>query len=115
MCALHDIMAVANEVSSTNEVLANPLRVVILGIINSRNVISWTDLKTDLEKILGPINPNTLAFHLKKLIAKGYIVRMGNKEPKYRINQSIYNRLSEWERSKIEIISQKIMEMRKEE
>ncbi|MGC8578332.1 MAG: hypothetical protein ACP5M7_10125, partial [Thermoproteota archaeon] len=37
-----------------------------------------------VEEIFGPTNPNTLAFHIKKLVESGLMLRKGSPEsPKY--------------------------------
>jgi len=42
--------------------------------------MSWKELGDEVVKELGgPINPNTLNFHLHKLIQEGYVVTSGSR------------------------------------
>jgi len=62
------------------EVLANPMRVAILKFLLEDDA-GWNDLKRKLEKAgFGRVNPNTLAFHLTRLIEHGFVEKRGSPE-----------------------------------
>ena len=64
--------------------LANQLRVLILAIIALRREVYWYEVKEALERLVGPVNPNTLAFHINKLIEVGYVKRARpQRSPRY--------------------------------
>lgn len=80
------ILARADEVAKRHELLGHRLRTLILASVTALGEASWTDLKALLEAILGPVNPNTLAFHVKKLIDAGLLDRAGSpRSPIYRL------------------------------
>jgi DNA-binding HxlR family transcriptional regulator len=63
------------------DVLGNRLRVLILVILLARGRRSWNELKREIEDLIGsPINPNTLSFHLKKLIQSELVTKIGSIE-----------------------------------
>lgn len=79
-----EIEALISNITSKHEILANKIRVLILSIILMLNEAKWNDIKIILNKLVGPINPNTIAFHLKKLIEAKWVIRGGSVEaPKY--------------------------------
>jgi len=81
---VHEIRELASLTAERYEPLANPLRIIILYIISALGEARWSDVKLLLENILGRVNPNTLSFHLKKLIEAGLIVKTGAPEdPRY--------------------------------
>ena len=93
-----DLLTLAGKISSKHEILANKLRVVILAIIVALGNAKWSDIKILLEKTVGPVNPNTLAFHIKKLIEAGWIERSGSPEsPSYvaKIHEGVRKELTE--------------------
>ena len=62
------------------EVLANPIRVAILKFLLEDDA-GWNELKRKLEKAgFGRVNPNTLAFHLTRLIEHGFVEKRGSPE-----------------------------------
>ena len=62
------------------EILANPMRVAILKLLLEDDA-SWNELKMKLEKTgFGKVNPNTLAFHLTRLIEHGFVEKKGSPE-----------------------------------
>jgi DNA-binding PadR family transcriptional regulator len=66
------------------ETFSNIQRSLIALVIDKYGQISWSDLKTEVEKIKGPMNPNTLSFHLKKLQDENIISHGGtDKQPIY--------------------------------
>ena len=68
------ILDMARNISKSYEALSNEIRVLILAIVISFNKARWIEIRNTLEKILDKrINPNLLAFHLRKLIEYGLI------------------------------------------
>jgi|GEM_PF-3096240 DNA-binding transcriptional ArsR family regulator len=53
--------------------LGHPIRLKILSILIEREGAPWTDIVAELEKTMGRLNPNTVNFHLSKLILGGII------------------------------------------
>lgn len=69
-----NIMKLAKEISYEHEVLSNEIRVLILSIIIAYKEVKWTKIRNILEDILGKrLNPNIIAFHIRRLIEAGYI------------------------------------------
>jgi len=63
------------------DVLGNRLRILILVVLLARGRKSWNELKKEIEDLIGsPINPNTLSFHLKKLIQSELVTKIGSIE-----------------------------------
>ncbi len=84
LSALEKLLARVNEIAKESMALANPIRLLILTIIASRKSTSWLELKQTLEKLIGPVNPNTMAFHINKLVEVEYISREGpQRSPRY--------------------------------
>jgi DNA-binding transcriptional ArsR family regulator len=77
----------ADRISKKNESFSNPMRVLVVSIVLAKEEISWSQLKEILEKIVEiGVNPNTLSFHITKLVELGYLEKGGTKEqPLYRI------------------------------
>ncbi len=79
-----DKKALLNEiarVADKYDVLGNRLRILILVVLLARGRRSWNELKKEIEDLIGsPINPNTLSFHLKKLIQSELVTRIGSIE-----------------------------------
>jgi DNA-binding transcriptional ArsR family regulator len=83
--AIEQIVA---ERSKNCEVFSNPLRTFIALFVVAKGEVSWSELKNALEKRSGSINPNTLSFHISKLIETGFLKKVnGESQPKYRINE----------------------------
>ncbi|MCE4612294.1 MAG: helix-turn-helix domain-containing protein [Desulfurococcales archaeon] len=80
------ILAEADRIAGEHELLSHRVRVLILAAVSALGEASWTDIKTVLEKLLGPVNPNTLAFHIRKLVGEGVLERIGSHEsPIYKL------------------------------
>jgi DNA-binding HxlR family transcriptional regulator len=79
-----DKKALLNEIAriaDKYDVLGNRLRILILVVLLARGRKSWNELKKEIEDLIGsPINPNTLSFHLKKLIQSELVTRIGSIE-----------------------------------
>jgi len=74
------------EVSKKCELFSNPLRSLIISFAFVKKEVTWSELKKDLEQITGSINPNTLSFHIGRLIDAGFLDKAGTKEqPRYKI------------------------------
>lgn len=69
------ILRRAEEIAKRNELFSNPLRILVLASIVARGVASWSEVKSDLEELVGPVNPNTLAFHINRLVEAGVVER----------------------------------------
>ncbi len=64
---------------------SNPLRSLIAALITAKAELTWTELKTSLEKETGKVNPNTLSFHLSELANAGFIEKIDVRgQPRYR-------------------------------
>ncbi|BAA80200.2 hypothetical protein APE_1211.1 [Aeropyrum pernix K1] len=70
----------ADEIAGKHGLLSHRLRILILAATAAYGEASWTSLKTILESLLGPVNPNTLAFHTRKLMEAGLLRRAGSLE-----------------------------------
>ncbi|MFB3889575.1 MAG: hypothetical protein ACE14S_08795 [Candidatus Bathyarchaeia archaeon] len=78
-----------DKMSRECETFSNPIRTLIASLILAKQEINWTQLKELVEKITGnSINPNTLSFHIGRLVEMEYIEKVGTKEqPVYRIKK----------------------------
>jgi len=85
----------AGEWARKNETLSNPFRALLLAIIVSKKSATWNEIKNRLEEVWGEFNPNTLAFHLNRLIEAGLVekIPMGDRHV-YRPTQTGINRTS---------------------
>jgi len=84
-----EIESLIKKITKKHEALANPVRIHILSIVTALEECSWGEVKAILEGICGKINPNTLAFHIRKLMDCGLIVKGGSSEsPIYTANIS---------------------------
>ncbi len=73
-----------NERVGQCEIFSNMIRTLIALIVLNLEDTSWAEIKNCIENIMGPINPNTLSFHLNKLILNGLIKKTGTDEqPRY--------------------------------
>jgi len=80
------IQELATKLSQKCEVFSNPIRSLIVSLAIVRNDITWTELKKNLEELVGEMNPNTLSFHIGKLIDAGLLVKAGTElQPRYKI------------------------------
>jgi len=81
-----------NKISRDCEVFSNPIRTLILSLVFAGNEMNWTQIKEAVERITGnDINPNTLSFHIGKLVEMEYIQKVGTKEqPIYRIAKTSF-------------------------
>lgn len=81
---MKNIQEAINEHSRKCEVLASPIRNFIAVLAAAKGEITWSSLKSSLEKIHGSINPNTLSFHIGRLIEAGFLLKAGTEEqPRY--------------------------------
>lgn len=66
------------------DIFSNPIRSLIALTIHQIKEASWAEIKNNIEKITGPINPNTLSFHLTRLIESKLVKKIGTTEqPRY--------------------------------
>ncbi|HTP54855.1 MAG TPA: hypothetical protein VML94_07885 [Thermoplasmata archaeon] len=84
---MSNVTVAANELAEEARITSNAGRVLILAFLKSHGTSSWSELLAFLEKEIGPVNPNTLQFHMKVLIAAGWIKRSGSEQtPRYSIS-----------------------------
>ena len=75
-----------DEISKKCEIFSNPMRVLIVADIIAEKETNWSQLKQNIEKMTGSsINPNTLSFHVSKLVEANYLKKVGTAE------QPVYN------------------------
>lgn len=74
------VESLIEKIAKKHESLANPIRIHILSIVSALGEASWSKIKAMLESRYGQVNPNTLAFHIKKLIESDLISRSGSPE-----------------------------------
>ena len=68
------------------ELFSNPLRSFTAAFIAVKEEVTWSELKAAIEKWAGPVNPNTLSFHLGALIDAGFITKIDIRgQPRYKI------------------------------
>ncbi len=59
--------------------LANPYRLAILRLVATKGKASWVQLDRELETVFEKrINPNSLSFHLRKLIESQFLTQSGS-------------------------------------
>ncbi|MCP8316665.1 MAG: hypothetical protein H3Z52_10570 [archaeon] len=72
------VVNLLNEIYHKHEVLSNPLRTLILTIVLAQNEVSWNDVVGNLESVMKRrFNPNSISFHLKRLIDGGFVEKSG--------------------------------------
>ena len=66
------------------EIFSNPIRTTLALVIRARDEATWAEIKQSAEKITGVLNPNTISFHLNKLLKFGFIEKVGtDTQPRY--------------------------------
>jgi len=82
-----NVTVAASELAEEGRLVSNAGRVLILAYLKNHGTSSWSELLAFLEKELGPVNPNTLQFHIKVLIAANWIKRSGSEQsPRYSLS-----------------------------
>lgn len=82
------LVEAATRISKEHSALSNIYRTMTLGYLVAKKRGTWSDIKKFLESYVGPVNPNTLHFHLKVLVQNGFIVAKGRQEkPVYQIGR----------------------------
>ena len=82
------VVEAATRISKEYSALSNVYRTMTLGYLVAKKEGTWSDIKKFLESQVGPVNPNTLHFHLKALVQNGFIVAKGSQEkPVYQVGQ----------------------------
>jgi hypothetical protein len=76
-----------DKISKQCEVFSSPIRTLIASLVNANQGLTWKQIKDAVEQITGnPINPNTLGFHIGRLVEMEIVEKAGTKEqPIYRI------------------------------
>lgn len=70
--------------------LGNPIRLRIVRYLETKGPASWSEIEKALEKEVGRQNPNTINFHLSRLLVDGIIQRSeGNRYSINLANQTI--------------------------
>lgn len=78
----------ARERSEKYEIFSNPLRLFIALVLFAKREATWSELKGDLEESVGSVNPNTLSFHIGRLMGTGFVDKVDIEgQPRYRINE----------------------------
>jgi DNA-binding HxlR family transcriptional regulator len=77
-----------DEISKKCEIFSNPMRILIIADILVEKESNWSQLKENIEKLTGSgINPNTLSFHVSKLVEGNYLSKVGTAEqPVYKVD-----------------------------
>jgi len=69
-------------------VCSNPGRLLILSYLYQDGTATWSEILKFLSSEIGPVNPNTLHFHLKTLIQVHWIKRSGSEDsPSYTVTK----------------------------
>ncbi|TSA57897.1 hypothetical protein D4R42_00710 [bacterium] len=101
-----------DKISKKCEIFSNPLRILIISTVLAEGETNWSNLKGNLEKMTGSnINPNTLSFHLNKLVEATYLQKAGTGEqPIYKIDQDHSSEIAtNIETSLVEQIKEKVL------
>ena len=76
------------ERSKRCEVFSNSLRSFVAVLIVAKGEVAWSELRGTLKKFIGDINPNTLSFHIGKLMDAGFLEKIDIEgQPRYRITE----------------------------
>jgi DNA-binding transcriptional ArsR family regulator len=82
-----NIESTVERIAKKHEALSNPIRIHLLSIVIALEEASWSKIKAVFERVHGGINPNTLAFHIKKLLKCNLLLKYGSVEsPIYKAN-----------------------------
>lgn len=76
------------KIAKEHSALSNVYRTMTIAYLLVKKKGTWSDIRKFIEANLGPVNPNTLHFHLKALLQNGFIVATGSQEkPIYQIGE----------------------------
>jgi DNA-binding transcriptional ArsR family regulator len=68
-----------NEIRSLGDAIGNEKRIFILKQLTENKKLTWSQISESLEKEFNiRMNPNTVSFHLKYLIDKGMVNKVGD-------------------------------------
>lgn len=82
-----------SELAAKHKLFGNVIRLAIVLALRVLDGANWSQLKRACERLLGvELNPNALAFHLKRLIAAGVVLKYELPEPEYRLNAEVVDR-----------------------
>lgn len=72
-----DVLETARKLAMLFEALSNEIRVIILALLMKNKSMTWRDMGKALQTVLGAreLNPNLLAFHLRKLVKSNLVLR----------------------------------------
>lgn len=72
-------MTEINEIRSLGDAIGNEKRIFILKQLTENKKLTWSQISESLEKEFNiRMNPNTVSFHLKYLIDKGMVNKVGD-------------------------------------
>ena len=75
--SLEIVRSLCRDVADKYGALASEFRVLVLAVLLVLGEASWSVLKRKLEKIAETeVNPNLLAFHLRRLVRAGFVERV---------------------------------------
>jgi len=66
-------------VANIGSLLGHPIRLLIVSLIANSGGASWSGISKELEGVMGRLNPNTINFHLSKLVAGGIVEKRGGR------------------------------------
>jgi len=64
-------------ISKTADLISNPYRLGIIIFLYENEEAKWKEISDYLKSLYGDINPNTINFHLSKLILENVIEKRG--------------------------------------
>lgn len=82
-----DALRITQLADSYVAMIGHPIRLVIIKTIYDQRAVSWTEIANKIKELWPSVNPNTITFHLNKLL-QHQIVNRG-KDDKYRLAESV--------------------------
>ena len=98
MLSRDEILEEVRRFALRHEVFSNEIRIIIYSVIVYLGYdASWTEIKEGVEKVLKKsINPNLLAFHLRRMVDAGIIDRIERgREIRYVLKDKSFEKNSE--------------------
>jgi len=71
-------------ISKSADLISNPHRLAIIMFLYENEEVRWKEIAEHLKKLYGDVNPNTINFHLNKLILENVVEKRGDI---YRLNE----------------------------
>lgn len=67
-----------------HELLSHPMRLFILDYVKKNRSFTWTEVQTELDRdAKRRLNPNTINFHLTRLVEAGFLVKQESEDQRY--------------------------------